>query len=35
MEIPIYVVDAFASKLFSDNPAAAWPVDELMQSIAS
>jgi PhzF family phenazine biosynthesis protein len=40
MEIPLYIVDAFASKLFSGNPAAvcpleAWLDDELMQSIAA
>jgi PhzF family phenazine biosynthesis protein len=40
MEIPFYVVDAFASKPFSGNPAAicpleSWLDDDLMQSIAA
>jgi len=40
MEIPLYVVDAFASKPFSGNPAAVCPLeswldDELMQSITA
>ncbi|MEZ5029889.1 MAG: PhzF family phenazine biosynthesis protein [Saprospiraceae bacterium] len=39
MELPIYVVDAFAQGRFSGNPAAvipveAWPEDRLMQQIA-
>ncbi len=39
MELPIYVVDAFATGVFSGNPAAVipvteWPEDELMQKIA-
>jgi len=39
MEIPIYQIDAFASRLFKGNPAAVCPLDEwipdeLMQSIA-
>ena len=39
MNIPIYIVDAFTSKLFSGNPAAVCPLDhwidnELMQNIA-
>jgi len=39
MRIPIYQVDAFASKLFTGNPAAVCPLDEwlpdhIMQSIA-
>lgn len=39
MNIPIYIVDAFANKLFSGNPAAVCPLDkwidvELMQNIA-
>ncbi len=40
MEILIYHIDAFASKLFEGNPAAVCPLDEwiddnIMQSIAS
>ncbi len=40
IEIPIYQVDAFASKVFAGNPAAvcpldAWLSDEVMQAIAS
>ena len=40
MEISLYQIDAFASKLFEGNPAAvcpleAWLPDELMQSIAA
>lgn len=40
MEIPLYVIDAFASRVFKGNPAAVCPLeswldDELMQSIAS
>ncbi len=39
MELPIYVVDAFATGRFSGNPAAVipvteWPEDDLMQKIA-
>ena len=39
MELPIYQVDAFASKPFEGNPAAVCPLvkwlpDELMQQIA-
>lgn len=39
MNIPIYIVDAFANKLFSGNPAAVCPLDnwiddDLMQNIA-
>src|SRR5947209_11549008 len=40
MQIPIYQVDAFSSKLFSGNPAAvcplrSWLSDDLLQSIAA
>ena len=40
MEIPLYQIDAFASELFTGNPAAVcpldeWLADELMQSIAA
>jgi PhzF family phenazine biosynthesis protein len=40
MEIPLYQIDAFASELFTGNPAAVcplndWPTDALMQSIAA
>ncbi len=40
MEIPIYQVDAFASRVFAGNPAAvcpleSWPDDAVMQSIAA
>jgi len=40
MEITLYQIDAFASKLFEGNPAAvcpldAWLTDEIMQSIAA
>ena len=40
MRIPIYQVDAFASNVFSGNPAAvcmmeAWPDDSLLQAIAA
>ena len=40
MEIPIYQVDAFTSRVFSGNPAAVcpmkeWPDDEILQSIAA
>lgn len=40
MRIPIYQVDAFASEVFSGNPAAvcilgAWPADTLLQAIAA
>jgi PhzF family phenazine biosynthesis protein len=40
MEIPLYQIDAFASKLFEGNPAAVCPLDDwlpdnLMQSIAA
>ena len=40
MEIPLYQIDAFASELFTGNPAAVCPLDEwlsdeLMQSIAA
>jgi PhzF family phenazine biosynthesis protein len=39
-ELPLYIVDAFASRLFAGNPAAVCPLtrwlpDELMQSIAA
>jgi len=39
MEIPLYQIDAFTSKLFKGNPAAVCPLDEwlppeIMQSIA-
>lgn len=39
MEIPIYQIDAFASRVFSGNPAAvcpldAWLDDAILQSIA-
>jgi predicted PhzF superfamily epimerase YddE/YHI9 len=39
MEIPFYQIDAFASKVFSGNPAGVclldeWLPDELLQSIA-
>ena len=39
MEIPLYQIDAFTSKLFKGNPAAVcpldeWLTDEIMQSIA-
>ncbi len=39
MELPIYAVDAFATGLFTGNPAAVipvseWPKDDLMQKIA-
>jgi PhzF family phenazine biosynthesis protein len=40
MQIPVFQVDAFASRLFSGNPAAVcplheWPPDALLQSIAA
>jgi predicted PhzF superfamily epimerase YddE/YHI9 len=40
MKLPFYQVDAFASKVFSGNPAAVclldeWPADETMQAIAA
>lgn len=40
MDIPLYQIDAFASELFTGNPAAVcpldeWLADELMQSIAA
>ena len=40
MEIPVYQIDSFASKLFEGNPAAVCPLDEwlpdeIMQSIAA
>jgi PhzF family phenazine biosynthesis protein len=40
MRIPIYQVDAFASRLFAGNPAAvcvleSWPPDELLRAIAA
>ena len=40
MKIPIYVVDAFASRVFTGNPAAVcmlseWPTESLMQNIAA
>jgi PhzF family phenazine biosynthesis protein len=40
MEIALYQIDAFASKLFEGNPAAVYPLDEwltdeIMQSIAA
>ena len=40
MKIPIFQVDAFASKLFRGNPAAVclleeWVADDLMQEIAA
>lgn len=40
MKIPLYQIDAFASKLFEGNPAAVCPLDkwlpdEMMQSIAA
>jgi PhzF family phenazine biosynthesis protein len=40
MEIPVYIVDAFAEKFFTGNPAAVCPLDEwlddkLMQNIAA
>jgi PhzF family phenazine biosynthesis protein len=40
MKIPIYQIDAFASKVFSGNPAAVcpldgWSDDELMQAVAA
>src|ERR671932_424404 len=40
MQIPIYQVDAFTSRLFAGNPAAvcpleAWLPDDLLQSIAA
>lgn len=40
MEIPLYQIDAFASRLFEGNPAAVCPLDEwlsaaTMQSIAA
>lgn len=40
MKIPLYQIDAFASHVFSGNPAAvcplhSWPDDTLLQSIAS
>ena len=40
MELSLYQVDAFASKLFEGNPAAVcplneWLTDETMQSIAA
>src|SRR3546814_18276337 len=40
MRLPIYQVDAFASRRFAGNPAAvcpldSWPGDDLMQAIAN
>ena len=40
MEIPLYQIDAFASRIFAGNPAAVCPLDEwlpdaTMQSIAA
>jgi PhzF family phenazine biosynthesis protein len=40
MELPIYQVDAFTSRIFGGNPAAvipleAWLDDDLLQSIAA
>jgi PhzF family phenazine biosynthesis protein len=40
MTLPLYIIDAFTTRLFDGNPAAvcpldAWPSDTLMQQIAA